>query len=176
MDVLMEFIFELVIELWCVCAEKMWDPSRPRVKRIFFFLLFYTPFAALLILFGVLAYERTNILRIVIAYAFFALALFLFFFLGKKAWLGREFKAPKAVEKAEESVENFFVGYKNTLMDKKAPLKTRIVLFVIPFVLLFSLALFLIISVPETAWFGWAVMIVFLVCALIWAKRIFGKK
>jgi hypothetical protein len=176
MDFLVELIGNFAIEVWSLCAEKMFDPDKPRAKRMLFFLLCCLPVSAVLVLFGVMIYEQTDIFRMIIACAFYALAAFLFFFLGKKAWLGREFKAPKAVEKAEESVENFFVGYKNTLMDKKAPLKTRIVLFVIPFVLLFSLALFLIISVPETAWFGWAVMIVFLVCALIWAKRIFGKK
>ena len=176
MDFLIEFIGELFIELWGSCAEKMWDPSRSRAKRIIFFLLCYIPLAALLSLFGVLAYERTDIFRIAVAYAFFALAIFLFVFLGRRAWLGREPKAPKAVEKAEERVDNFFIAYKNTLKDRNAPLKTRIALFSLMFAPLFALAIFLIAAVEELAWFGWFGLAVFAVCALIWAKRIFGKK
>lgn len=176
MDFLIEFVGELVIELWGLCAEKMWDPSRSRTKRIIFFLLFYIPLAALLSLFGVLAYERTNILRIVLAYAFFALALFLFVFLGKRAWLGRVPKQPKAVEKAEESVGNFFTAYKNTLKDRNAPLKTRIALFSLIFAPLFVLAIFFIVAVEELFWLGCIWLVAFTVCALIWAERIFGKK
>ncbi|MBQ8861799.1 MAG: hypothetical protein IJ021_03545 [Clostridia bacterium] len=176
MDILIEFIGELVINLWGLCAEKMWDPSRSRTKRIIFFILFYIPLAVLLSLFGVLAYERTNILRIVLAYAFFALALFLFFFLGRRAWLGRDFKVPKAVEKAEENVGNFFTAYRNTLGDRNAPLKTRILLFSLMFAPLFALAIFLIVAVEELLWLGCIGLVVFTVCTLIWAKRIFGKK
>ena len=176
MDFLIEFVGELFIELWGLCAEKMWDPSRSRAKRIIFFLLCYIPLAALLSLFGVLAYERTNIFRIAVAYAFFALAIFFIVAVEELFWLGREPKAPKAVEKAEERVDNFFIAYKNTLKDRNAPLKTRIALFSLMFAPLFALAIFFIVAVEELFWLGCIGLVAFTVCALIWAERIFGKK
>ncbi|MBQ9746191.1 MAG: hypothetical protein IJW21_05160 [Clostridia bacterium] len=176
MDFLVELIGDFAIEIWGMCAGKMFDPDKPRAKRMLFFLLCCLPVSALLILFGALIYERTDIICIVISYALYALAAFLFLWFGKMAWLGKTPKEPKVIAKMGDGMENFFVGYKNTVNDKSAPLKTRIVLFALPFVLLFSLAIFLIITVPETAWFGWAGMAVFLVCALICAKRIFGNK
>ena len=103
-------------------------------------------------------------------------SVFLFFFLGRRAWLGRDFKVPKAVEKAEENVGNFFTAYRNTLGDRNAPLKTRILLFSLMFAPLFALAIFLIVAVEELLWLGCIGLVVFTVCTLIWAKRIFGKK
>lgn len=176
MDFLGEFIGELLSELWGNLAEKMFNPAYSRRKRVFCFLLFYVPLAALIILFGALIYERTDIICIVISYALYALAAFLFFFLGRKAWLGRAPKEPKVIGKMGDGIENFSKSYKNTLMDKKAPLKTRIVLFSLIFAPFYALAIFIIVAVEEMFWFGCLGLAAFIVCTLIWAKRIFGKK
>ena len=172
MDFLGEFIGELLGELWGNLAEKMFNPAYSRRKRVFCFLLFYLPLAALIILFGALIYERTDIICIVISYALYALAAFLFFFLGRKAWLGRAPKKPKAIGGLSKGIE----GYKNTVNDKNMPLGIRIALFALPYLLMLVGAALLMVIFPDLSSLGIVVIGVCFVSAIVLGTLIFGKK
>ena len=170
-----EFFGELIAELLGFFAGKMFD-AESRTKRVLFFLLFYIPIAAVLVLLGVLVYNRTDIVCIVISYLLYTLAAFLFVFLGKNVWLGKTPKEPKVIGKIGDSIEKFCKGYMNTLKDKNAPIKLRVSLFLLLILPLYILDIILMIMLPEMLFFFLIAVIVETVCVYILAKRIFGRK
>jgi hypothetical protein len=176
MEGIFEAIFNLLIEFWASLLEKIWDPTRSRGKRVLSFLLFYLPVAAVLVIFGSLAYDRTDIVCIIISYALYALAAFLFFWLGKKAWFGKAPKEPKAIEKMGNGIEKFINGYKNTMDDKSAPIKTKILLLSFPLVPMIALLVILTLLLPEATPVFLVGFGIYLVCYVILAIKIFRKK
>jgi hypothetical protein len=176
MEVIFEVIFEVMAELWASLLEKIWDPARSRARRIFAFLLFYLPVAAILVFFGYAIYDRTDIVLILISYAFYALAVLLFCWLGKKAWFGKAPKEPKAMEKMGNGIEKFIKAYKNTINDKSVPTGKRILFFALPHVPMMVLIAVMAVLLPDVASFFGCGFGIYCVCLIILAGRLFRKK
>lgn len=170
-----EFFGELIVRLLGFFAGKMFD-EKSRTKRVIFFLIFYAPIAAVLVLLGVLVYNRTDIVCIVISYLLYALAAFFFVFLGSNVWIGKTPKEPAVIGKMGDRIEKFYKGYINILKDKNSPIKLRVSLFVLITLPLYILAIVLMIMLPELLFCILILVIVETVCVCILAKRIFGRK
>ena len=138
-------IGELIVELFFGFFDKMSNRKYPRWERLIYFLIFYASLFVPLILLGVVIYDETNAKYVTSADILFALSAFFFFFCGRQAWYGKKTPPSKKGKNAEERP----FSLKSAMLDKRIPLKRKILIFLLAFAPFYAIPILIAIFFQE---------------------------